>query len=432
MVCRPEVTMLRDRRVSLNGLLPGVLLLSALFLASVPSGARAQVLDIGANVAVPNSVDVPVAEVRTDIDLTTPATATGTLDTATFQWSDLGCMGAVKLKFFRRQVDTLVFLEERGPFDSTGTPTQVTLSPPVQVQEGDLIGIARVANCGNPATLSGIVSAGYVSYSGDLTGDVSLSAAQATSGDTLAVHATGTAVESVARVLPAAASTPGNFGSFFKTSVQMFNPWSNALSGRFVYHPAGVPGSSSDPILTFTIGVGQSVSYPDIVGTMGATGLGSIDIVMSQPNQPPVIVARVFNDAGAAGTSGFTEDAVSPDGGNGETALMFAGSTGFLIAPTDTAHFRFNMGVRTFLSGAFITLKVHDATGAVVHTVTKTYQPTYFEQQPSDTFLGYTLQPNDVIEVNVSGGSAVIYGATTDNTTNDPSIQYARVVFAVL
>jgi hypothetical protein len=32
----------------------------------------------------------------------------------------------------------------------------------------------------------------------------------------------------------------------------------------------------------------------------------------------------------------------------------------------------------------------------------------------------------------VSGGSAVIYGATTDNTTNDPSIQYARVVFAVL
>src|SRR6185369_1969680 len=194
----------------------------------------------------------------------------------------------------------------------------VTLSPPVQVQEGDLIAISRIANCGNPATLSGIVSAGYVGYSGDLTGNVSLSAAQVTSGDTLAVHATGTAVESVARVLPAAASTPGNFGSFFKTSVQMYNPWTNALSGRFVYHPAGAPGSSSDPILTFTIGVGQSVSYPDIVGTMGATGLGSIDIVMSQPNQPPVIVARVFNDAGAAGTSGFTEDAVTPDGGNGE------------------------------------------------------------------------------------------------------------------
>jgi hypothetical protein len=427
MVCHPEVTMLRNK-----GLLLGVLLPSALVLSAAASGALAQNLEIGANVAVPNSVDVPVAEVRTDIDLTTPATGTGTLDTATFQWSDLGCTAAVKLKFFRRQVDTLVFLEERGPYDSVGTPTQVTLSPPVQVQEGDLIGIARIANCGNPSTLSGIVSAGYVGYSGDLTGDVALSAAQVTAGDTLAVHATGTATESVARVIPAAASTPGNFGSFFRTSMQMYNPWSNAVSGRFVYHPAGVPGSSTDPILTFTIGVGQSVSYPDIVGTMGASGLGSIDIVMSQPNQPPVIVTRVFNDAGASGTSGFTEDAVNPDGGNGETALMFAGSTGFLIAPTDTAHFRFNMGVRTFLSGALITLKVHDATGAVVHTVTKTYQPTYFEQQSSDTFLGYTLQPNDTIEVNVGGGSAVVYGATTDNTTNDPSLQYARVVFAVI
>ena len=76
----------------------------------------------------------------------------------------------MKLKFFRRQVDTLVFLEERGPFDTVGTPTQVTLSPPVQVQEGDLIGIARIANCGTPSTLSGIVSAGYVGY-GDVTGD---------------------------------------------------------------------------------------------------------------------------------------------------------------------------------------------------------------------------------------------------------------------
>ena len=32
------------------------------------------------------------------------------------------------------------------------------------------------------------------------------------------------------------------------------------------------------------------------------------------------------------------------------------------------------------------------------------------------------------IRVAVVGGSAVIYGATIDNTTNDPSIQYVRIV----
>ena len=408
-----------------------VLFCSALISVCLASGALAQTVEVGSNVAAPNGSDVPISEVRTDISLV-PATATGDLDTASFQWSELGCMGAVKLKFFRRHVDALIYLGERGPFDTTASPTVVSLVPPVSVQEGDLIGISRVANCGNPSTLSGIVSAGYVAYSGDVAGDLSLSAAELTSGDVLAVHATGTATEAVGRVIPAVASTPGNFGSFFRTSVQLFNPWAVPVSGRFVYHPAGVSGSPTDPILTFTIGVGQAASYPDIVQTMGATGLGSIDVVLTDPTQPPVIVTRVFNDAGTSGTSGFTEESVNPVGGVAETALLFSGSTGFLIAPADNANFRFNMGVRTFLSGAFITFRVRDVTGAVVHTTTKTYPPTYFEQQSSDTLLGYTLQSNDTIEISVGSGSAVVYGATTDNTTNDPSIQFARVVFAIL
>ncbi len=165
---------------------------------------------------------------------------------------------------------------------------------------------------------------------------------------------------------------------------------------------------------------------------MGATGLGSIDVVLNDPTQAPVIVTRVFNDAGTSGTSGFTEEAVNPVGGLGENTLIFTGATAFLVGPADTTNFRFNMGVRTFLSGAFVTFRVRDVTGAVVHTTTKTYPPTYFEQQSSDTLLGYTLQSNDSIEVSVSSGSAVVYGATTDNTTNDPSIQFAKVVFAVL
>ena len=83
-----------------------VLILSALLTACLASGARAQTVEVGSNVAAPNGGDVPISEVRTDISLV-PATATGDLDSASFQWSELGCMGAVKLKFFRRQVDAL-------------------------------------------------------------------------------------------------------------------------------------------------------------------------------------------------------------------------------------------------------------------------------------------------------------------------------------
>src|SRR5207248_9769215 len=115
----------------------------------------------------------------------------------------------------------------------------------------------------------------------------------------------------------------------------------------------------------------------------------------------------------------------------GENRVLFAGATGFLIAPTDPARFRFNVGIRTLFSGAFVTFRVHDSSGALVTTVTKEYQPNTFEQQSADTLLGVPLAADDSIDVSVSGGSAIIYGATVDNTTNDPSIQFARVVFAI-
>ena len=413
---------MRSRRVSL-----GVLL--AVFLAAGPLAA--QVLQMGNDIASPNAADAGTADVRTDIDLVTPATATGSIDTASFVWSAFPCASTVKIKVFRRQADTLHFVDERGPFDVTGGTTTVALTPPIAVEQGDLLGLSRVANCGNPTSLTGIVSAGYVVYDGDVNTDVSLSGADVNGPGILALHATGTATETIARVIPAAGSTPGNFGSFFRTGVQLTNPWISTVSGRFVYHPAGVSGTSGDPILNFTVAPGATISYADLVQTMGQSGLGSLDVVVAAGESLPVIVARVYNDAGTSGTSGFTEEAMDPSGQN-ESRLLFAGSTSILIAPPDAADLRFNVGVRSLLSGAVVTFRQRDASGAVIRSVTKTYGPTFYEQQPASTLLGGPIGADDSIEISVSGGSAFIYGATIDNTTNDPSIQFARVAFAIL
>ncbi len=393
-------------------------------------GAGAQVLTMG-NTVTTNASDVVVAEIRTDIDLVAPATATGTIDTATFSWSAAPCLSAAKIKVFRRQSDTLVFIAQRGPFDVTATAMTVSLTPPIPVEQGDLLGIARVANCGSPETLTGIVSAGYVVYSGDVASNVSLAAADANGTGILNVRAIGTATETIARVIPAAGSLPGDFGSFFRTGVQLSNPGSSAISGRFVYHQAGVSGTSADPSLNFTIAPHATISYDDLVQTMGQSGLGSIDVVLPASSDLPVIVARVYNDAGANGTSGFTEEAIDPSG-SFENRVVFAGATGFLVAPPDVAQFRFNIGIRSLLSGALVTFRVRDAGGAVVRTVTKTYAPTFYEQQSAVTLLGGPIAADDQIEVSVSSGSAIIYGATVDNTTQDPSIQFVRVLFAIL
>ena len=412
------------RRIST---LPILVVATVLEFASL---ARAQVLIMGNDIASPNSSDVAIADTRTDIDLVRPATASGSIESAIFTWSAFVCPSAVKIKVFSRHGDALVFRGERGPFDVTGSPTTVSLTPPLVVDEGDLLGIARVANCGNPQTLTGIVSAGYVAYSGDVTGTVSLSGAGAVGTGILNVHATGPATESIARVLPAAGSTPGAGGSFFKTEVQMYNAGGSSVSGRLVYHPAGVVGSSGDPSLQFTIGADATISYSDLVATMGLGGLGTLDVVLPADAQVPVIVARVYNDAGAAGTSGFTEEAIDP-AGTSDSRVLFAGATGFMIAPSDTTKYRFNIGIRTLLSGAFITFRVRDSSGTLLATVSKTYDPTFYSQQPAETLLGVPIPANASIEVSVSGGSAIVYGATVDNTTNDPSIQFVRVLFAI-
>ena len=57
---------------------------SAFLLFGLFSGfAAAQVLEMGNEITSPNAADDLTAEVRTDIDLVTPATATGSIDSAT-------------------------------------------------------------------------------------------------------------------------------------------------------------------------------------------------------------------------------------------------------------------------------------------------------------------------------------------------------------
>lgn len=231
------------------------------------------------------------------------------------------------------------------------------------------------------------------------------------------------------RVLPAVSSTPGAGGSFFRTSVQVHNPGGGPLNGRFVYHPAGVAGSTVDPGLDFSISAGETISYPDIVAAMGQSGLGSLDLLLpSASSSPAIVVARVYNDAGDDGTSGFTEEAINP-AESGDGGRVLKNGSGFLLLPDDTDKFRFNIGVRTLSTSASIQFTVRDASGAYVGSVSKTYSATYFAQQEASVFLGVSLPPNGTIKVTVVGGSAMVYGATADNTTNDPSIQFARTAF---
>jgi uncharacterized protein YjdB len=223
------------------------------------------------------------------------------------------------------------------------------------------------------------------------------------------------------RVLPVVGSLPGNFGSFFRTSLQLYNPHGNAVSGRIVFHPAGAPGSENDPSLAYSLLPGKTLAFADLLPAMGvAGGIGSADLIADDASPFPVALGRVFNDAGAAGTSGLGMDALPLD------RALQAGSTGALLAPDDAQRFRLNIGVRTLDTGAAMTITVRDRDGAIVKTLARSDGPVSFFQVSSAALLGgYVLTGGETISFELTSGSAFIYGATTDNVTNDPSVQFA-------
>ncbi|HWS73177.1 MAG TPA: hypothetical protein VN605_13760, partial [Thermoanaerobaculia bacterium] len=224
------------------------------------------------------------------------------------------------------------------------------------------------------------------------------------------------------RVLTVVGSTPGSFGSYFKTSLQLFNPKAAAVSGKLVFHTQAASGSSSDPSLPYGIEPGHTLAFADLLPAMGiATGLGSVDLVADPGSPFPVALARVFNDGGAAGTTGLTLDALAT-----EDALQ-PGQTAALFVPAETARFRLNIGYRTLDRAATLTITVRNRDGAIVKTLEKAIPMTYFRQVGSSDFLdGLALTGGESISITVTEGSAFVYGATTDNVTNDPSVQLAR------
>lgn len=224
-------------------------------------------------------------------------------------------------------------------------------------------------------------------------------------------------------VLVVVGSAPGNFGAMFRTALQLHNPTSGVLRGRIVFHPAGASGSDNDPFLAYELQPGQTIAYDDLLPAMGLPpGLGSVDIVPDPGHTLPLFVTRVFNDAGEDGTSGMTLDRLGLDD------ILYAGERGVIVAPADPARMRMNIGIRALSEGASITVVMRDSNGTVVASKDLSYPPVYFSQNGADALMGAPLPGNGSLTFTVNAGSALIYGSTTDNVTNDPNVQIARVV----
>jgi hypothetical protein len=223
-------------------------------------------------------------------------------------------------------------------------------------------------------------------------------------------------------VVPVAGSTDGAFGSKFRTSVQLHNRSEVEMRGSIVIRAAGIAGTPGDPSIPYVLAPHQTISHDDFFADAGLSGLVSMDFEVEEGGVP-TIVARVFDEKGdELGTTGVGVRAVSPKD------AIAAGETATLIAPPDTTRLRFAIGARTLGEGVRMRVVVRDGTGALQADLGEMgFPPHFFVQRPATEFLlGAAVEPSGSVAIEVIEGSVIIYGTSTDNKTNDPSVQIVR------
>jgi hypothetical protein len=398
--------------------------LAALVLLTA-TAAGAQSFAVGSfptNPASTLSINNSVAPVSF-VNYTNRAQTAGTVSRASVLWSK-ACAGAFKVVFLRPGTSPTVFtvVAQRGPFDAVAGRNEVALVPPVALNENDVLAVVQMQSfsaCGTVA-VAGVPfgeSATFLAASDVSSGNPPVGAAFYPAGIPAAVAYGPDPL--VVRVVPVAGALQGAT-AFFRTALQMSNVTNNPITGKLVFHPAAKAAAPGDPTLAFTIREAQTIAFPDVITSMGTSGLGSLDI-LTDSGATPLVTARVFSDGGAAGTTGLATEALAP-----ATALDDL-QTGYLLTPPDLVNFRMNIGIRTLDAGATVLIALYDANGSNKGFRTQTLPANYFVQGLATDFTNTTALPaNGRIAVTVSAGSAFVYSTIVDNRTSDSTLTYAR------
>jgi hypothetical protein len=217
-------------------------------------------------------------------------------------------------------------------------------------------------------------------------------------------------------IIPVAGSTTGANGNVFRTSAQLSNPGETEISGRLVFHPAGAEAGSNDPQLAYRLAPYESQALPDVMASIGVSGVGSLEIIPESGAAP----ASAFTIAN--GDSSFVVPPVDPE------SVMAAGMHSAIKMPADTDRYRTNVGVRTLASGATIWVCMHDADGTYIRGFTRHFAANSLVQVPVAELMGGEVTANQMVMFTVNAGGAVIFASTIENNGTGTTLQIVRPV----
>jgi len=223
-------------------------------------------------------------------------------------------------------------------------------------------------------------------------------------------------------IVPVAGSLVAADGSKFHTSLRLALPDRVKTSGRIIFHPQGAIHSDNDPSIAYQLQPvgdqpGVSQYWEDVVAAMGASGLGSIDIVPND-ERTPEIDARAWNDIHGLINGGTVPVLKASD------LFHFGVPFGvhFPVA-TDNGRSRMSVGVRTVgpsPARLFVSTQGMPQNSLFI-------PGNSFRQVSLESLLGFVPPDGQPVSIflqyiNDFTSSAYVYYTVTDNTSNDPRV----------
>jgi hypothetical protein len=236
-------------------------------------------------------------------------------------------------------------------------------------------------------------------------------------------------------VVPVAGSITGAHGARFKTALTLTVPASSqatTYSGRIVFHPAGVV-SDDDPSMPYSLtaeGTGAKVmTIDDVVGALGLTGLGTLDVIPSASSRGlvPHVQARVYTPEQVDTFTGVEEGSTFHE----EGAFIEPQNLEMMqFVHPDPSRYRASIGVRTVGVDPVQMNVVISPIGAPQQNMQLVLQPNTFQHVALESLTGYKPAGGETITVmfrnavlTPSGMTAVLpYYTITNNNTNDLQI----------
>lgn len=209
----------------------------------------------------------------------------------------------------------------------------------------------------------------------------------------------------------AAAHVSGAGGSLWRTNLGAFNPSHSLVNALISYRRTG-GGTFSK---TVSIPAKSQVVLDDIVGFLGSSGTGSLEV---SSDEELLVGSRTYNQS-STGTYGQFLDGYRP------LETFSAGDTVWLTMLEETMAFRTNIGFTNIgNTNALLQVTLFNSSGGQLTAFTVSV-PAGSNVQENQPFL-HRAGTNSVraatvsVEI-ISGTGVIVYGSVVDNLTGDPT-----------